>query len=89
MSLRPERDRLPASPVALPQSPVRQTLQARIVWGQQVVTVGGDAPVRVQSMTNTDPVDVIGTAIQVKELVRVGAPDGQYGGGGAGGAPYS
>jgi (E)-4-hydroxy-3-methylbut-2-enyl-diphosphate synthase len=33
-----------------------------------VVTVGGDAPVRVQSMTNTDTVDAIGTAIQVKEL---------------------
>jgi len=30
------------------------------------VTVGGGAPVRVQSMTNTDTVDVIGTAIQVK-----------------------
>ena len=73
MSLRPEMDRLPASPVALPQSPVRQTLQARIVWGQQVVTVGGDAPVRVQSMTNTDTVDVIGTAIQVKELAQAGS----------------
>jgi len=73
MSLRPEMDRLPASPIALPQSPVRQTLQARIVWGQQVVTVGGDAPVRVQSMTNTDTVDVIGTAIQVKELAQAGS----------------
>ena len=73
MSLRPEMDRLPASPVALPQSPVRQTLQAHIVWGQQVVTVGGDAPVRVQSMTNTDTVDVIGTAIQVKELAQAGS----------------
>ena len=29
------------------------------------VTVGGDAPIVVQSMTNTDTVDVIGTAIQV------------------------
>ena len=28
-------------------------------WGQRVVTVGGDAPVRVQSMTNTDTVQVI------------------------------
>jgi (E)-4-hydroxy-3-methylbut-2-enyl-diphosphate synthase len=41
-----------------------------VVWGDRVVTVGGDAPVRVQSMTNTDTVDVIGTAIQVKELAR-------------------
>jgi (E)-4-hydroxy-3-methylbut-2-enyl-diphosphate synthase len=35
--------------------------------------VGGDAPVRVQSMTNTDTVDVIGTAIQVKELAVAGS----------------
>jgi (E)-4-hydroxy-3-methylbut-2-enyl-diphosphate synthase len=37
------------------------------------VTVGGDAPVRVQSMTNTDTVDAIGTAIQVKELALAGS----------------
>ena len=48
-------------------------LQAKIVWGSRVVTVGGDAPVRIQSMTNTDTVDVIGTAIQVKELVNAGS----------------
>jgi (E)-4-hydroxy-3-methylbut-2-enyl-diphosphate synthase len=35
--------------------------------------VGGDAPVRVQSMTNTDTVDAIGTAIQVKELAVAGS----------------
>ena len=49
------------------------TRQARVVWGSRVVTVGGDAPVRVQSMTNTDTVDVIGTAIQVKELAVAGS----------------
>jgi len=49
------------------------TRQARVVWGGRVVTVGGDAPVRVQSMTNTDTVDVIGTAIQVKELALAGS----------------
>ena len=38
-----------------------------------MVTVGGDAPVRIQSMTNTDTVDVIGTAIQVKELALAGS----------------
>jgi (E)-4-hydroxy-3-methylbut-2-enyl-diphosphate synthase len=37
------------------------------------VTVGGDAPVRIQSMTNTDTVDAIGTAIQVKELAVAGS----------------
>ncbi|MEK8085082.1 flavodoxin-dependent (E)-4-hydroxy-3-methylbut-2-enyl-diphosphate synthase [Aquabacterium sp. A3] len=51
----------------------RRALQARVVWGSRVVTVGGDAPVRVQSMTNTDTVDVIGTAIQVKELALAGS----------------
>ncbi len=51
----------------------RRTRQARVVWGSRIVTVGGDAPVRVQSMTNTDTVDVIGTAIQVKELAIAGS----------------
>ena len=37
------------------------------------VPVGGDAPISVQSMTNTDTVDVIGTAIQVKELAVAGS----------------
>ena len=37
------------------------------------MTIGGDAPVRVQSMTNTDTVDAIGTAIQVKELALAGS----------------
>jgi (E)-4-hydroxy-3-methylbut-2-enyl-diphosphate synthase len=51
----------------------RKSRQARVVWGNRVVTVGGDAPVRVQSMTNTDTVDAIGTAIQVKELAIAGS----------------
>ena len=57
-----------------PASPLpRRSRQARVVWGSRVVTVGGDAPVRVQSMTNTDTVDAIGTAIQVKELALAGS----------------
>jgi (E)-4-hydroxy-3-methylbut-2-enyl-diphosphate synthase len=51
----------------------RRSRQARVRWGEHVVTVGGDAPVRVQSMTNTDTVDAIGTAIQVKELAQAGS----------------
>ena len=51
----------------------RRSRQARVVWGDRVVTIGGDAPVRVQSMTNTDTVDAIGTAIQVKELAIAGS----------------
>jgi len=57
--------------VARPAS--RRSRQARVVWGSRVVTIGGDAPVRVQSMTNTDTVDVIATAIQVKELALAGS----------------
>ena len=51
----------------------RRSGQARVVWGSRIVTVGGNAPVRIQSMTNTDTVDVIGTAIQVKELAVAGS----------------
>ncbi|QDL37807.1 flavodoxin-dependent (E)-4-hydroxy-3-methylbut-2-enyl-diphosphate synthase [Rhodoferax sediminis] len=51
----------------------RHSRQARVVWGSRSVTVGGDAPVRVQSMTNTDTADAIGTAIQVKELALAGS----------------
>ena len=61
------------NPIAFAVPSVRHTLQARVSWGDHVVTVGGDAPVRVQSMTNTDTEDVIGTAIQVKELALAGS----------------
>jgi (E)-4-hydroxy-3-methylbut-2-enyl-diphosphate synthase len=37
------------------------------------VTIGGGAPVVVQSMTNTDTADVIGTAVQVGALARAGS----------------
>ena len=63
----------PEQPIALAAPATRQTLQARVTWGARTVTVGGDAPVRVQSMTNTDTVDVIATAIQVKELAQAGS----------------
>jgi (E)-4-hydroxy-3-methylbut-2-enyl-diphosphate synthase len=58
-------------PFSKPQR--QRSLQARVSWGDHVVTVGGDAPVRVQSMTNTDTGDAIGTAIQVKELAQAGS----------------
>ena len=37
------------------------------------VRIGGEAPVVVQSMTNTDTADVLGTAMQVAELARAGS----------------
>jgi len=60
-------------PIAQASPRPRHSRQARVVWGDHVVTVGGDAPVRVQSMTNTDTVDAVGTAIQVKELAQAGS----------------
>ncbi len=60
-----------AIPFSIPTR--HNSLQAQIRWGDHLVTVGGDAPVRVQSMTNTDTGDAIGTAIQVKELALAGS----------------
>ncbi|MCW5192432.1 flavodoxin-dependent (E)-4-hydroxy-3-methylbut-2-enyl-diphosphate synthase, partial [Burkholderia cenocepacia] len=40
-------------------------------WGGQLVTIGGDAPVRVQSMTNTDTADAIGTAAAASGVLTV------------------
>ncbi|MCC7545360.1 MAG: flavodoxin-dependent (E)-4-hydroxy-3-methylbut-2-enyl-diphosphate synthase [Aquabacterium sp.] len=60
-------------PVSIASPAPRRSLQAKVVWGERVVTIGGDAPVRVQSMTNTDTVDAVGTAIQVKELAQAGS----------------
>ena len=51
----------------------RRSRQGVVAWGDNRLTVGGDAPVRVQSMTNTDTVDAVGTAIQVKELALAGS----------------
>jgi (E)-4-hydroxy-3-methylbut-2-enyl-diphosphate synthase len=49
------------------------TRSVRISHGSREVMVGGDAPIMVQSMTNTDTADAIATAIQVKELARAGS----------------
>lgn len=48
-------------------------LAAKVIYGKKEVIIGGGAPVVVQSMTNTDTTDVIGTAIQIKELARAGS----------------
>ena len=41
--------------------------------GTHQVVIGGDHPVVVQSMTNTDTADALATAIQVKELTKAGS----------------
>jgi (E)-4-hydroxy-3-methylbut-2-enyl-diphosphate synthase len=43
----------------------------RVLVGR--VPIGGDAPVVVQSMTNTDTADAFATAMQVAELARAGS----------------
>ncbi len=68
----------PVDPAAcLPQpalaAPRRPTRQVQVRWAGRVVRVGGDAPVLVQSMTNTDTADAVATAIQVKELAQAGS----------------
>src|SRR5438045_6906756 len=59
--------------IARAEPAARRSRQAVVRWGERIVTIGGDAPVRVQSMTNTDTVDIIETAIQVKELAIAGS----------------
>jgi (E)-4-hydroxy-3-methylbut-2-enyl-diphosphate synthase len=66
---------MPSSNFAIPSGPLARRLSRSVLvaHGARQVWVGGDAPVVVQSMTNTDTADVIGTAIQVKELARAGS----------------
>ncbi len=51
----------------------RVTRQVALRYGTREVLVGGDAPIMVQSMTNTDTADAIATAIQVRDLARAGS----------------
>lgn len=51
----------------------RATRAVAVSWGDRKVSIGGGAPVVVQSMTNTDTADAIATAIQVKALAQAGS----------------
>jgi len=64
MNPHPELQPIEASPLAR-----HRTHQVRV--GK--VRIGGEAPVVVQSMTNTDTADVLATAMQVAELARAGS----------------
>ena len=64
------KENLPIDSGAFPR---RKSRSVVIQNGAQKVIVGGDAPIVVQSMTNTDTVDAVGTAIQIKELARAGS----------------
>lgn len=52
-------------------SPIKRRKSRRIMVGN--VPVGGDAPISVQSMTNTDTCDVAATVRQIRALEAVGA----------------
>ena len=63
-------DAAPAGTGPLPRHATRQVI---VRWSGRAVRIGGDAPVMVQSMTNTDTADAVATAIQVKELAQTGS----------------
>jgi (E)-4-hydroxy-3-methylbut-2-enyl-diphosphate synthase len=51
----------------------RRSRQVELRWGSHSVRFGGDAPVMVQAMTNTDTADPVATAVQVRELAAAGS----------------
>lgn len=51
----------------------RKSLQAKVEWSKRVVTIGADAPIRVQSMTNTNTEDIQETVAQVRDLSLAGS----------------
>ncbi|HHJ12331.1 MAG TPA: 4-hydroxy-3-methylbut-2-en-1-yl diphosphate synthase, partial [Chromatiales bacterium] len=53
------------------QDPIRRHRTVPVRVGP--VTIGGQAPVAVQSMTNTDTTDAVRTAAQVADLARAGS----------------
>ncbi|WP_397473018.1 flavodoxin-dependent (E)-4-hydroxy-3-methylbut-2-enyl-diphosphate synthase [Pusillimonas sp.] len=67
------KDLSAGTPVSVGPAHRRATRRVSVGWADNVVYVGGDAPVVVQSMTNTDTVDAVATAIQVKELALAGS----------------
>ncbi|MDX1734785.1 MAG: flavodoxin-dependent (E)-4-hydroxy-3-methylbut-2-enyl-diphosphate synthase, partial [Halioglobus sp.] len=53
------------------ESPIKRRPSRKIFVGD--VPVGGDAPISVQSMTNTDTCDVDATVAQIEAIVDAGA----------------
>ena len=52
-------------------SPIKRRISRQIMVGN--VAVGGDAPIAVQSMTNTDTRDVAATVAQIRRIEEAGA----------------
>jgi len=63
------------SNTAIPSGPLgrRASRGVLVAYKDKKIWVGGNAPVVVQSMTNTDTADAVATAIQIKELARAGS----------------
>jgi len=59
----------------IPNTPLKRhkTHQVDVRWKEHVVSIGGGAPVLVQSMTNTDTADALNTALQIKALYLAGS----------------
>ncbi len=53
------------------ESPIKRRVSRQIMVGK--VAVGGDAPISVQSMTNTETCDVAATVAQVRAIANAGA----------------
>jgi len=53
------------------ESPIKRRISRQIFVGN--VAVGGDAPISVQSMTNTDTCNVVATVAQVRAIADAGA----------------
>jgi (E)-4-hydroxy-3-methylbut-2-enyl-diphosphate synthase len=68
MTTNKDFDALSAGP-----APRHRTVAVKVGEGPGSVVVGGDAPIVVQSMTNTDTADVDGTVKQVAALARAGS----------------
>jgi len=70
-----DQQHMSSSNMAIPSGPQARRFSRKVLIanGERKVWVGGDAPVLVQSMTNTDTADAVGTAIQIKELARAGS----------------
>ncbi len=54
-------------------TPRHRTVGVTVGEGEGAVTVGGGAPIVVQSMTNTDTADIDATVAQVAQLARAGS----------------
>ena len=65
-------DRLP-DPIAAEPAARHRTQAVMIGEGAGAITVGGGAPIMVQSMTNTDTADVASTVAQISALAQAGS----------------